>query len=209
MMCVGVVSGVNWIRLNDDPSTCAIARASSVLALPGGPSTSTCPCASAATRKSSTAMILADDDLAHLRLRGLAKVAHAVEARLVRACPQDAQIVVSGAHIPSSRPGLPPHRTIQSRPGGDTPQRFRALQRAKQTSCAALGDRRVREEPAALVEHGERPALERRREDAPRAVRDVVRAWRDGHLREAAARRRTSWTRKRRRSSRRRRRQRT
>ena len=38
---LGVVSGVNWMRLNDAPSMCAIARASSVFALPGGPSMST------------------------------------------------------------------------------------------------------------------------------------------------------------------------
>ena len=30
-------SGVNWIRLNCAPRTCAIARASSVFALPGRP----------------------------------------------------------------------------------------------------------------------------------------------------------------------------
>ena len=51
----GVVSGVNWMRLNFAPSMCAVARASSVFALPGGPSSRTCPRASAATSSSSTA----------------------------------------------------------------------------------------------------------------------------------------------------------
>ena len=51
----GVVSGVNWMRLKVAPSMCAVARASSVFALPGGPSSSTCPRASAATSSSSTA----------------------------------------------------------------------------------------------------------------------------------------------------------
>ena len=39
-------------------------------------------------------VILPDDDLAHLVLRDLAKLAHAVEARLVGARSQDAQVVV-------------------------------------------------------------------------------------------------------------------
>jgi hypothetical protein len=39
-------------------------------------------------------VILAHDDLAHLGLRGLAQVAHALEVRFVRARPQDAEIVV-------------------------------------------------------------------------------------------------------------------
>ena len=70
----GVVSGVNWMRLNLAPSTCAIARPSSVFALPGGPSISTCPCASAATSSRSTASSLADDDLADLLARAVAQV---------------------------------------------------------------------------------------------------------------------------------------
>ena len=35
---VGVVSGVNWTRLKSAPSTYAVARPSSVFAVPGGPS---------------------------------------------------------------------------------------------------------------------------------------------------------------------------
>ena len=51
----GEVSGVNWMRLNWAPSTWAMARQSSVFALPGGPSIKTCPRANAATSSSSTA----------------------------------------------------------------------------------------------------------------------------------------------------------
>jgi hypothetical protein len=51
---VGVVSGVNWMRLKEAPSMCATARARSVFALPGGPSMSTWPCATAAINSSST-----------------------------------------------------------------------------------------------------------------------------------------------------------
>ena len=49
------VSGVNCTRLNDTPITRAVALASSVFALPGGPSSRTWPPAIAATRRSSIA----------------------------------------------------------------------------------------------------------------------------------------------------------
>src|SRR5512133_493921 len=52
----GIRSGVNWIRLNPIPSAVAKARASSVLATPGTPSTSTCPSESSATSRRSRAL---------------------------------------------------------------------------------------------------------------------------------------------------------
>ena len=53
-MWPGVVSGVNWIRLNCTPSTRATPAAISVFATPGGPSSRTWPPATAATSKRST-----------------------------------------------------------------------------------------------------------------------------------------------------------
>ena len=53
-MWLGDVSGVNWIRLNWTPSTRASPAAIRVFATPGGPSTSTCPPAIAATSSWST-----------------------------------------------------------------------------------------------------------------------------------------------------------
>ncbi len=42
-MSLGMRSGVNWIRLNEPPTSWAIVRARSVFAVPGTPSMSTCP----------------------------------------------------------------------------------------------------------------------------------------------------------------------
>src|SRR5512140_2945900 len=51
----GMRSGVNWTRLNPTPSAAAKARASSVLAVPGTPSTRTCPSERRAVRSRSRA----------------------------------------------------------------------------------------------------------------------------------------------------------
>ena len=55
---LGIRSGVNWMRLNVAPSTCASVRTSSVLPRPGTPSTSTWPPASTAIERVEDEVVL-------------------------------------------------------------------------------------------------------------------------------------------------------
>ena len=51
VMSDGIRSGVNWMRRNSRPSARLSARTSSVLAVPGTPSSSTCPRARSAEQR--------------------------------------------------------------------------------------------------------------------------------------------------------------
>ena len=70
----GVVSGVNWMRLNFAPSTCAIARPSSVFALPGRALDQDVALRERCDEQQVDGMPLADDDLADLVPRAVAQV---------------------------------------------------------------------------------------------------------------------------------------
>ena len=63
----GVVSGVNWMRLNVAPSMCAVARASSVFALPGRPFEQHVAARERCDEQQLDGAVLADDDLRDLR----------------------------------------------------------------------------------------------------------------------------------------------
>ena len=104
-------------------------------------------------------VVLADDDLAHLVLCGLAKVVHAVEARLVGARSQNAQIVVSSAHPALS---TRPSPCIQRYSGGpmETPPKGSGFQEDVAGVVSCPGQGWTREQPAVPVEHRERAVLE-------------------------------------------------
>ena len=69
MISSGAVSGVNWIRLNCAPSTCAIARPSSVFALPGRPFDQNVAVRERGDEQQVDGLVLADDDLPDLLAR--------------------------------------------------------------------------------------------------------------------------------------------
>ena len=64
-MSAGIRSGVNWMRLNSQPSTRASVRTSSVFATPGTPSMSAWWPVKIAMSARSIDGLLADDDFAH------------------------------------------------------------------------------------------------------------------------------------------------
>ena len=76
------MSGVNWMRLNFAPSMCAVARASNVFALPGGPSSKDVRARKCRDEEQFDGALLADDDLGDLGLRSLAQVDEALVRRL-------------------------------------------------------------------------------------------------------------------------------
>ena len=72
-MSLGVMSGVNWMRLNEQSSDRASAEASVVLPTPGTSSISTWPRHKMAIIISSTRLFLAHDDLPDVILQKLRK----------------------------------------------------------------------------------------------------------------------------------------
>ena len=76
----GEVSGVNWMRLKVAPSMCAVARARSVFALPGGPFQKDVPACQERPRAEARCIALSDDDLRDLDFRLLAQFAEALVA---------------------------------------------------------------------------------------------------------------------------------
>ena len=74
VMSAGMRSGVNWMRENSQPSTCASVRTSSVFATPGTPSISACWPMKNGDERLVDDLALADDDLAHFSPDGLEQV---------------------------------------------------------------------------------------------------------------------------------------
>ena len=176
------MSGVNWTRRKPSPSACESALTASVLATPGGPSSSTCPPVQAATSARSTVcscptttrptwartrskasiMALPSSSLMRARPRAAASAA----GRLVAPCTIACGLVLAQPQAPRGRQQLVVAARRPGRAGGCAPPPRRARSRRPAGPSARARPRGRRRTPPAAARAR---ALRLRRPEAPTA----------------------------------------
>ena len=190
---------MNWTRRKSRPSARAVAFATSVLATPGTPSSSTWPPTSTAATQALDDLVLADDDLPDLRDQAISQAPHsslltsvlpawtsarpAVEHGIAAAGPAQHRIDlgVGQPDAPRRRPRAPP---APHRPGARPAAPDAPWSRARTGSQGLVGPPRPGHDPGERVDVG----ASRRRQLAALGLRRAEPAAACDHQRERGKR---------------------